>query len=479
MENTSSNSYAQTYAEKKFKSFELGQNVPAPWGTGTPTNVFYNYGKLSFSDVKLKYDSRSWSDWATLKLQAIPSCISSLVKAIDELSKGIMECFKKTNSKTNSTHFFSMRRHLEAAAGRFISLFYDRLGLYLIEKSAFHLAVYKAFAEAKTQKTNVPPLADTAKKVHDLTVGSYNILFPQTCYPHTHKFATDIGYHINKTTGDIEENSAYRIDIISKNILNADLDVNCLQEVSEKSFDKLEEDLGDKYICAWAPHKGNMAGTGSTPYVYKSNDHGVAILFKKDRFDLLHAEGSRFVLDTIRKRHLAVDLKDKHSGLITRFISCHLADPREWQKQDKAQHVNAVLKTAKAKLNNQNYKLDSVVVAGDMNQDQFGDLIPLNPKGPANLLSATAFQPFVKEGYVHGAQNLKPNELVATEIERAKPIDYSPNGKLVSTGRMIDHIFVKMMNQSVKSTVKMETLKNFNERGSDHKMVATKISVSQ
>lgn len=328
-------------------------------------------------------------------------------------------------------------------------------------------------------RINKPALAalklqTTAKKVHNLTVGSYNILFPQT-FPHTHCIATAVGYHENEQ-GELVDNSAYRIRVISQNIRNADLDVNCLQEVSKAFFETLKDDLGDKYAAVWAPHNGNMPEPGSSHQVNndgsifnpKPNKHGVALFYKKDQFNMLQSYANFFKNDKIRKRHLMVDLQDKTTGLVTRFATCHLTDPRQWTGQNKTQHIDVVLKDA-----HRDYKVDMIVVAGDMNQDQFGDLGANMP----DLLSATAFQPLVTNGYKHGAENLDPKSFPSTEIKKADN-DYSLSGKLVSTGRMIDHIFMKSVNPGIKPTIKLAGVpENFDEKGSDHRIIVSVISI--
>lgn len=327
-------------------------------------------------------------------------------------------------------------------------------------------------------RINKPALAalklqTTAKKVH-VTVGSYNILFPQT-FPITHKIATAVGYHEN-AAGEFVDNSAYRIQVISKNICRANLDVNCLQEVSKEFFETLQKNLRENYEGVWAPHDGNMPKPGSSHQVNndgsifnpKLNKHGVAIFYKKDQFDMLQSYANFFINDKIRKRHLMLDLQDKKTGLVTRYATCHLTDPRQWTGQNKTQHIDAVLKDA-----HRDYKVDMIVIAGDMNQDQFGDL----PTNKPDLLSATAFQPLVINGYKHGAENLDPKNFPSTEVKKGDN-DYSPSGKLVTTGRMIDHIFVKSVNPNIKPTIKLPPIpKIFDERGSDHKMVVSVISL--
>lgn len=352
---------------------------------------------------------------------------------------------------------------------------------------------------SQTTSVNInPQVAATAKKVH-FTVGTYNILFPQRDYPnkldknnrpldHTHPHSTDMGYHRN-ADGEIKENSAYRLKVISQNIRNADLDVNCLQEVSKESFESLQWTLGDKYVGVWAPHKGVMPKPGTTLqqnlngsiFTPDKHAHGVAIFYRKDQFDLVKSYGTkRFEQTGITKRHLMLDLRDKKSGLVTRYVTCHLTDPRNWEKKDKTKHIDAVLKDA-----HQNYKVDMIVVTGDMNQDQFGDLENGMPRKPVDLLSATAFEPLVKKHkYKHGAKGMNPNDFPSTEVERAgdspEEKDYSPTGKLVETGRMIDHIFMKTINSNINPTIKLigkGVPENFDLTGSDHKMVASVISV--
>jgi endonuclease/exonuclease/phosphatase family metal-dependent hydrolase len=319
----------------------------------------------------------------------------------------------------------------------------------------------------------VKPIVNTAGKVSVLT---YNILFPQTNGMHENPFSTGIGYSQSGDT--VFENSAQRIPIIIQNIKNADMDVNCLQEVTKGVFDKIQASLPG-YEGVYAQHKSKSLAP---------NAHGVAIFYKKHRFvhlaDTLtifqqqkkdeNGKLEFYPIDPsnpnkptapvmLRRAHLMTDLKDKLTGKITRFVSCHLDDPRNAIGLEKQAHVKRVVYSA-LDFKKTAYKPDNVVIAGDFNQDQWGDASRKQTvkTSTPNMKRATALQPFFTNNFV------ADGNLDSTEFERQNPKYF--NSAIVPQNRKIDHIYVKSMNSNAQPTYL--PLHNFNTAGSDHRAIA-------
>jgi endonuclease/exonuclease/phosphatase family metal-dependent hydrolase len=282
-----------------------------------------------------------------------------------------------------------------------------------------------------------------------VTVGSYNILFPQSVPPSP--FSTKIGYSVDQN-GRLYSNTDFRIQIISKNILNSNLDVVCLQEMTQDMLQKLQPTLGQKYQVVWQPH---------TP-----NSHGVGILYKKNKFQLLNQKAPLTVLQvpnannptrmiSKKRSEVILDLRDVTTQKIYRIASCHLLDPRDFSITQKGAHAQQVINSTDAA---SPYPIDNVIIAGDMNQDQFGDVGTALPSSPSPHL-ATAFQPFFQNGFSADAN------LDASEYDKAG----FNNGPIVTKNRRIDWIFAK------KSQPMYLPLAQFDNRGSDHRLVAAAV----
>lgn len=295
----------------------------------------------------------------------------------------------------------------------------------------------------------------SANKMLDVSerikVGTYNILFPQPAVPDA--FSTEVGYSLD-AKGNLYENSDDRIKIIEKNLLAADLDVFCLQEVVEKTFDHLSKALeksSTPYECAWVPHSR------------RSDAHGVAIFYKKHRFDQL-GKSEHFNLYTIPdsanpgktfnkpRKELIMDLQDKTSQKVFRVVSCHLLDPRDFK--DKGMHVRKVVVAADQPAP---YYVHRKLILGDMNQDEWGDFGTPKPPTPCEK-HAAAFQPLVQKYFVDG-------NYATTEVGKA----LFDNGPLFFKKRHIDWIW--------SSHYKPEplALPGFDIHGSDHLLVASTI----
>lgn len=281
-----------------------------------------------------------------------------------------------------------------------------------------------------------------------ITIGSYNILFPQPIP--MKKYPTNIGYSEN-AYGQPYDNIDFRIKIIKKNILESDLDIICVQEITQQVNDELIKSLGNKYTLFGCPHT-------STP-----DDHGVGVFYKTNRFKLLQQRRSQLNLSVptpaknlLKQRvHVVLDLQDKLDAKICRVASVHMVDPRDWSGAAKKTHADEVVKFINAP---SPHKIHRTVIAGDMNQDEFGDIGSTKPSKPG-VGHATSFAPFIQTGFS------ADNNLDSSEFEKANP----DNGPIYSKNRRIDWIFAK------GSTPVHLPLAKFDIRGSDHRLVAATI----
>ncbi len=292
---------------------------------------------------------------------------------------------------------------------------------------------------SNTFDSSIKPRSETTalKKNEQITVGTYNILFPQRLP--LSKFSSKIGYSLDKF-GRLYENSAFRTDVLSKNLLNANLDVICLQEVTEDIAQKLEKKLLGKYAILWTPHT--------------QNSHGVAIAYKAHKFTQLSHQKLKATVKiqgkTQDRSHLIMDLQDSNTKKIFRIASCHLIDPRDLQGDHKTVHASKVLNDVIAET--ASYHIDRSIIAGDMNQDQYGDRGVSKPEIP-DARHATAFKPFFKHGYKVD-QNLDPSEYDKLEIG---------NSPIFCKDRRIDWLFCNYQPEHLP-------LENFDIRGSDHRL---------
>jgi endonuclease/exonuclease/phosphatase family metal-dependent hydrolase len=243
------------------------------------------------------------------------------------------------------------------------------------------------------------------------------------------------------------------MEVVAKNILKSNLDVICVQEVTGDMIKKLKStELGKKYHLIWSEHA--------------PNSHGVGILYKKNRFKVLnqmtsqcgygipdaHRLGQTF---SKKRTHVIIDLKDSTTQKVHRVVSGHFPDPRDFAKAEKGTYVTKVIESAAAAAS---YEVDQTIIAGDMNQDEWGDFGTSKPSVGSPTL-ATAFQPFVTRGF-RADKNLD-----ASEYDKA---DFD-NGHIFSKGRRIDWVWVK----GAKPT--HLPIKRFDPRGSDHRLVAVSV----
>lgn len=298
------------------------------------------------------------------------------------------------------------------------------------------------------------------ESIDSLIIGTYNVLFPQPFK--IGKFSSSAGYSVTAENALIP-NDTWRRQIKIKNILNANPNCLALQEVTQDEF--------DEYQIKLEGYRGILC-------LHPNSNHGVAIFYKSAEFHLIGAitgifqyqvvKTNEYGLKTIIKSrvHLIADLQDKLSGLILRMVSCHLFDPRDWPKEKKCVHVNAVVGHANIK---KGYTPDITAICGDMNQDQFGDDVTSCLNEHPKAISwefISAFRPFLS-GYKHD-NNLKPTEY-DKDLTRV-------DGEMISTKRKTDWIFLKIL--SGESKIEKCILEN-DLRGSDHALILTKIEIKR
>lgn len=114
-------------------------------------NQSFTYGTVCFNDFSKKYSCRGWG---ARKVAALPlAAWSGLVQTIYHLCKLIFLglpaalCGKTGYLKASA---FSIVRDLQEGLGRFILLFNDKYGVYLVQKSTFHKECYQQFTAGKT-----------------------------------------------------------------------------------------------------------------------------------------------------------------------------------------------------------------------------------------------------------------------------------------------------------------------------------------
>lgn len=333
-----------------------------------------------------------------------------------------------------------------------------KLGSYMTVVLPAVALVGKLVSRYKLKVTadRVKKTSDKVKNVIEnshFSAGTYNVLFGQGDYK-KNPYHVLVGYKNGKNGP--EDNIEDRKKIIVKNIKDANLDVVCIQELTEVVFNELKQTLGATYQMSWVPH---------------AMDHGVGILYKKAQFDLLATNTAHICcqisvpnkdtneIKQIQKKRavMGMDLRNKTTQKVIRVVSCHAVDPRDFD--DKTAFTAKLVSFAGQKPTN-GYALDGTIVAGDFNQDEyaetFEDKQKQKPMNPGAFLAAS-FSPFKDDGYA------VDDDLCSSEYEKAK-ID----SDLEEKGRRIDWLFCKGLEPDALP------LKNFDKNGSDHRFVAIK-----
>lgn len=339
-----------------------------------------------------------------------------------------------------------------------------------------------------------------------ITIGTYNILFPgkvQRVFipPNKYVYKPDgspVGFNYSPPRAnappdelheDIYENSEKRTKKMISNLINSDLDIICLQEVSNIEYDgKLSvytniisnSELGKIYT---------LSKLQIHPKIKYS--HGVMILYKKTKFNLISEtsvtipSGIDIDIDKKKSRMCSIVYLNYHGQKIC-IVSCHFYDARDYSTpKDKAIQMNSVL----AEINKQ--KSDLNIIAGDFNQDQYGDLIgktdiPIDLSEPLGPQKASVFQPLFPTEDKDKTQlytfddDLTPSEYTKKIIENDyenNPWAYNnpiipkeENGRT----RRIDWIFCNDKTGQVPKSIR---LSKFDFSASDHSLKAVSINL--
>lgn len=162
----------------------------------------------------------------------------------------------------------------------------------------------------------------------EFTIGTLNILHPHFAKKHNTKEGLGQNGKSNWHT---------RKDKVAALISQSNLDVICLQEISQQSNQDLQEKVTKEYEIA---------------HVSRSRGDGLAIYFKKARFEKMNfvalADGLCFI-----------DLKDRTTGKVVRVANCHLHGGNQ-QHRGKKQ-----IETLLAQVNE-----PISVITGDFNADE-------------------------------------------------------------------------------------------------------------
>ncbi len=303
--------------------------------------------------------------------------------------------------------------------------------------------------DAKTfKKTSLERIEEIPEKDRIL-VAVYNILFPQRIPPDP-KFNNPIGYSFDPQIG-LYDNIAFRMTIIIKNIVRAKPDILCLQEVAPVSIAALQNSApltNLRYKIIYEFH---------TP-----NTHGVAILYREEKFKLLQRASFTFQLCVIdqndktkvknkKREHLVVDFSDNQTKIIYRVACCHIFSPLDLGC-NRELHTQKILEDV-TKMP-QIKPIDRVLFCADSNQDQFGDEGELAEGQEPSMFLASSFKPLKAENY-HIYETIEPDEYVKENFD---------NGPVSLNKRMT------MVILSKQHQVRLKPVEGFDPRGSDHKL---------
>lgn len=177
----------------------------------------------------------------------------------------------------------------------------------------------------------------------NVTVGTFNILDPVFAQRHHQRQGLDNQGQSNWST---------RGPRLITCIKNSNLDVICLQEVSEVTQNYFKQGTQDTYDLIWLKHG--------------SRHDGVAILYKKGKFERKDFRG----IPTGSGLHAAyVDLQDKTSQAVFRVASCHLlGGPQKGAVHPGKTQIDEYVSHVEKQDHYQVYKIDAKVIVGDFNE---------------------------------------------------------------------------------------------------------------
>lgn len=302
-----------------------------------------------------------------------------------------------------------------------------------------------------------PPLYLNPESISVLT---YNLLYPQRHGQHTDPRSNAIGYRYDSQTQSIVENSKTRIWIAIGNILRNLTDLICLQEVTPDYYKCLKAKIGHSYEALYVQHHAKAV-------------HGVAIFYLFSKLIPMQYVSQQHQGYTPRT-HVVFDFMLTSSQKVIRVACCHLLDPRGMHPDEKAAQISEILERMKPHYTP--YSISACVIAGDFNQDQWGDApkigkIKNKPLVP-DVRYATLFQPLLKTGYLTD-QDYSPSEYKRKRPQNKKRDPADPqlySRKIVPRKRRIDYIWIRTQ---TPDSIKPIALQSINFSASDHAPVGS------
>ena len=362
---------------------------------------------------------------------------------------------------------------------------------------------FKASAPAFIPRPRHSTRSSTFTPSPKITIGTYNILFPgkvQRVFipPNKYVYKPDgspVGFNYSPPQAnappdelheDIYENSEKRTKKMISNLINSDLDIICLQEVSNVEYG------GKPSVYT------NIISNSELVKIYTLSElqihpklrysHGVMILYKTTKFNLIPETSVTSVtipsgIDENKSRMCSIVYLNYHGKKIC-IVSCHFYDARDYSTpEDKAIQMNSVL----AKIKEECKDSDLNIIAGDFNQDQYGDLIgktniPIDLSEPLGPQKASVFQPLFttedKTQLYTFDDDLEPSEYTKEINENDYKENPSAYNKLIipkkenGRTRRIDWIFCNDKHGQVPKSIR---LSKFDVSASDHSLKAVSI----
>ncbi|MBA2367592.1 MAG: endonuclease/exonuclease/phosphatase family protein [Candidatus Protochlamydia sp.] len=244
--------------------------------------------------------------------------------------------------------------------------------------------------------------------MHVFNIGTFNVLDPDFAEKHKQQEGLN---SVGKS------NWLARKDLVIQEINNANLDIICLQEVSQKTFIDLKILEKSGYSCKHVQHS--------------SRSDGLAIYFKKNKF-----KEKKFVVISSKEgmNSFYIDLESTHTKKMLRIANTHLLGGKK-QEEGKSQIDELVKEMASPS----QCRFNAKIIMGDFNSDE------------KQLVVQRSKFDTLKANKYNFDQDLSPTEI----------------GK----GRHIDWIWV----QSSKAELESIQNNNLGSVASDHRILATKI----
>lgn len=128
------------------------------------SSLSFDYGQVSLADFSKRYSTYELS---SRKIQAIPKMlIAGLIKTTYHLATIILFSYGYCEHKIK---VYNLLRDFEEAFGHLITLFNDRIGSYLVQRSLFHKECYNFYNSSKLDPQNL----DNPKYLCEQRLDSY------------------------------------------------------------------------------------------------------------------------------------------------------------------------------------------------------------------------------------------------------------------------------------------------------------------